>query len=82
VAKTLPEAVQCFMHPVKAEEAIAEAYFEHGVRTFALDTLDELQKIMRATGDATDLNLCVRIRVSSDHSKLSLASKFGAEPLR
>jgi ornithine decarboxylase len=80
VAKTLPEAVQCFMHPVKAEEAIAEAYFEHGVRTFALDTLDELQKIMRATGDATDLNLCVRIRVSSDHSKLSLASKFGADP--
>ena len=80
VAKTLPEAVQCFMHPVKAEEAIAEAYFEHGVRTFALDTLDELRKIMRATGDATDLNLCVRIRVSSDHSKLSLASKFGADP--
>ena len=27
VAKTLPEAVICFMHPVKAEEAIAEAYF-------------------------------------------------------
>jgi ornithine decarboxylase len=80
VAKTLPEAVQCFMHPVKAEEAIAEAYFEHGVRTFALDTLDELQKIMRATRGAADLNLCVRIRVSSDHSKLSLASKFGADP--
>jgi ornithine decarboxylase len=80
VAKTLPKAVQCFMHPVKAEEAIAEAYFEHGVRTFSLDTMDELQKILRATDNASDLNLCVRIRVSSDHSKLSLASKFGAEP--
>jgi len=80
VAKTLPQAVQCFMHPVKAEEAIQEAYFEHGVRTFSLDTMDELQKIMRATQNATDLNLCVRIRVSSDHSKLSLASKFGAAP--
>jgi ornithine decarboxylase len=32
---------------------------------------------MRATGDATDLTLCVRMRVSSEHSKLSLASKFG-----
>src|SRR4029450_13695460 len=30
--------------------------------------------------NATDLNLLVRLRVSSDHSKLSLASKFGAEP--
>src|SRR3954453_8888311 len=84
VAETLPEAVQCFMHPVKAEEVIAEAYFEHGVKTFALDTLDELDKIVRATSTngvaAADLNLLVRIRVSSDHAKLSLASKFGAEP--
>jgi ornithine decarboxylase len=79
VAETLPEAVQCFMHPVKAEEAIAEAY-RLGVRTFSLDTMEELDKIVRATGRAEDLNLCVRIRVSSDHAKLSLASKFGAEP--
>jgi ornithine decarboxylase len=80
VAQTLPEATLCFMHPVKAEEAIAEAYFEHGVRTFSLDTLDELEKIIRATDGAADLNLLVRLRVSSDHSKLSLAAKFGAEP--
>ena len=80
VASTLPEATLCFMHPVKAEEAIAEAYFTHGVRTYSLDTLDELDKIMSATDGATDLNLLVRIRVSSDHSKLSLAAKFGAEP--
>jgi ornithine decarboxylase len=84
VAETLPEAVQCFMHPVKAEEAIAEAYFEHGVKTFSLDTIDELEKIVRATtavdgSVASDLNLLVRIRVSSDHAKLSLASKFGAD---
>jgi ornithine decarboxylase len=82
VRETLPDAVQCFMHPVKAEEAIAEAYFEHGVRTFSLDTIDELNKIIRATATdgqiARDLNLLVRIRVSSDHAKLSLASKFGA----
>ena len=80
VAATLPDAVQCFMHPVKAEEAIAEAYFTYGVKTFSLDTLEELEKIVRATKGATDLNLLVRLRVSSDHSKLSLASKFGADP--
>ncbi|MEO7240843.1 MAG: type III PLP-dependent enzyme, partial [Sphingomicrobium sp.] len=84
VAETLPQATLCFMHPVKAAEAIAEAYHVHGVRTFSLDTLDELDKIMRATASngvaATDLNLLVRLRVSSDHAKLSLAAKFGAEP--
>jgi len=80
VRDNAPEAVLCFMHPVKAEEAIREAYFDHGVRTFSLDTSEELDKIVRATDGATDLTLCVRIRVSSDHSKLSLASKFGADP--
>ena len=84
VAETLPGATLCFMHPVKAEEAIAEAYHVHGVRTFSLDSMEELEKIVRATATdgvaAGDLNLCVRIRVSSDHAKLSLAAKFGAEP--
>jgi len=84
VRETLPEAVLCFMHPVKAEEAIAEAYFDHGVKTFSLDTIEELEKIVRATSvhgiGATDLNLLVRIRGSSEHAKISLASKFGAGP--
>lgn len=75
-----PQATLCYMHPVKPEESIAEAYFEHGVRTFSLDTEEELLKIVRATKGATDLTLCVRIRVSSEHAKLSLAAKFGAEP--
>jgi ornithine decarboxylase len=84
VAETLPDAVQCFMHPVKAEEAIAEAYFTYGVKTFSLDTMDELEKIARATSKdgvaATDLNLLVRISVDNGHAKLSLGAKFGAEP--
>jgi ornithine decarboxylase len=79
VAGILPDATLCFMHPVKAEEAIAEAYSEFGVRTFSLDSIEELEKIERATNGATDLTLCVRMRVSSEMSKLSLASKFGVE---
>jgi ornithine decarboxylase len=78
VRSVLPNATLCFMHPVKSPEAIAEAYDVHGVRVFSLDTEDELEKIGAATGNATDLTLCVRLRVSSAHSKLSLASKFGA----
>jgi ornithine decarboxylase len=79
VRRTLPEATLCFMHPVKAEEAIHEAYFQHGVRTFSLDHQSELDAILGATGNAADLTLCVRLRVSSKHSKLSLASKFGVD---
>ena len=79
VAGVAPEATLCFMHPVKAPEAIAEAYFNYGVRTFSLDSEEELQKIVEATKHASDLTLCVRMRASSNHSKLSLAAKFGAE---
>jgi ornithine decarboxylase len=79
-----PDAVLCFMHPVKPAAAIAEAYHVHGVRTFSLDTVEELEKIVEATRSADgkaaeDLSLCVRLRVSSEYSELSLASKFGVD---
>ena len=80
VKATLPDATCCFMHPVKSEEAIAEAYFTHGVKTFSLDSLEELDKIVAATRGAADLTLCVRLRVSSEYAKLSLGSKFGVGP--
>ncbi len=80
----LPDATLCFMHPVKTARAIRESYFDHGVKTYSLDTLEELAKITKATTDeagnpAKDLNLLVRMRVSSEHSELSLAAKFGAD---
>ena len=83
VRSVLPEAVLCFMHPVKPRAAIAEAYRVHGVRTFSLDCHDELDKIIAATTQggvaADDLSLCVRLRVSSEYSELSLAAKFGID---
>ncbi|MBO6525885.1 type III PLP-dependent enzyme [Erythrobacter sp.] len=84
VRATLPQAVLCFMHPVKAPSAIREAYHTHGVKTFSLDSIEELEKIVEACRDedgepARDLRLCVRLRVSSEYSELSLASKFGCD---
>ena len=84
VRATLPQAVLCFMHPVKPGAAIAEAYFEHGVRTFSLDSQAELDKIVAATADregrpAGDLSLCVRLRVPSEYAELSLGAKFGID---
>ena len=84
VRGVLPEATLCFMHPVKTAAAIAEAYEVHGVRTFSLDTHEELDKIVAATATADgtpadDLRLCVRLRVSSEYAELSLASKFGID---
>jgi len=72
-----PGARLAYMHPVKSRRAIAEAYFEHGVRTFALDSHEELAKIIDATGQAQDLNLIVRLGVEAQGAQYSLAGKFG-----
>src|SRR5665213_992331 len=66
VAETAPQGRMAFMHPVKSRSAISRAYFDFGVRTFALDTADELEKILQATGRARDLNLIVRLAVATE----------------
>jgi ornithine decarboxylase len=62
---------------VKSPEAISAAYFDHGVRTFSLDSHAELAKILSATGGAQDLNLIVRLAVDAGGAAYSLAGKFG-----
>ena len=77
VAENAPGARMAFMHPVKSRAAISKAYFDYGVRTFSLDCLDELSKILDATGNAKDLDLIVRLGVQADGAAYSLSGKFG-----
>ena len=80
VAKHAPGARMAFMHPVKSRRAIEEAYFEHGVRTFSLDSHEELEKIIDSTAQARDLNLMVRLAAPNHASNYPLSGKFGIEP--
>jgi len=80
VRSVSPDARLAFMHPVKSRGAIRSAYFDHGVRTFVLDSHDELQKILEVTDFAEDLNLVVRLSVSADGAAYSLSGKFGISP--
>src|SRR5258708_22811771 len=68
-----------FMHPVKSRSAIASAYRDHGVTTFALDTHEELAKILEATDGADDLTLVARLAVNAHGAAYSLSGKFGVE---
>jgi ornithine decarboxylase len=74
-----PDARLAFMHPVKSRAAIKAAYFKHGVRTFAVDTLEELDKVLDITGRAKDLNLIVRLAVDTLGAAYSLSGKFGVD---
>jgi ornithine decarboxylase len=75
-AATIPDAHLHFMHPVKSRHAIRRAY-DLGVRSFAVDGEDELEKILQATGNARDLLLWVRIAVPAINSRIPLERKFG-----
>jgi len=73
------QSTKCsFMHTVKSRESISEAYFKYGVKTFSLDTKDELIKIIESTSNAKDLELFVRVSVSNEHAEIDLSKKFGA----
>ena len=73
-----PSAKCSYMHTVKSRESIKEAYFDHNIKAFSLDTKDELIKIIEATDQAKDLELFVRVSVSNEHAEIDLSKKFGA----
>ena len=73
-----PNAKCSYMHTVKSRENIKEAYFNYNIKTFSLDTKDELIKIIETTNQAKDLELFVRVAVSNEHAEIDLSKKFGA----
>ena len=78
VRKINTKAKVYFMHTVKSRESIKEAYTKYNVKDFALDTKDELLKILDETNNAKDLNLYVRVSISNEHAEIDLSRKFGA----
>lgn len=80
VSSTYPDAQIYFMHPVKSRTAIRTAYWDYGVRHFAVDHYNELTKILEETG-GKNLTIAVRVKTPlSEGSLYHLAKKFGAEP--
>jgi len=78
IRKISPEAKCSFMHTVKSRESIKESYYKFRVKTFSLDTKDELIKIIESTNQAKDLELFIRVSVSNEHAEIDLSKKFGA----
>ena len=77
--RNFSQTAKCsYMHTVKSRESIKDAYFNYGVKTFSLDTKDELIKIIESTNNAKDLELFVRVAVSNEHAEIDLSKKFGA----
>ncbi len=79
VAGCCPGATLHFNNPVKAEEAVREAYLRYGVRSFALDEMSELEKIWRCTGGDRCVTYSVRFKLGHASAAYDFGSKFGAD---
>lgn len=62
-----------FSNPVKPTAAIEQAYIA-GVRTFAIDSFNEIEKIAKV---APGSNVFIRLLVNDFSSKIPLSKKFG-----
>ena len=78
IRKISQDADCSYMHTVKSRESIKDAYYKYNVKTFSLDTKDELIKILESTNHAKDISLFVRVSVSNEHAEIDLSKKFGA----
>ncbi|GJM02325.1 MAG: ornithine decarboxylase [Rhodomicrobium sp.] len=76
---SVPGAELFYMNPVKSRAHIRSAYFDYGVRTFSVDHVDEVHKILEVTENANDLSLFVRLHCNDRGSVLPLGKKYGAE---
>ena len=77
--KRMSSYVNCYyMNTIKNRNDITEAYFNYNIKSFSLDSKEELLKIIQCTKNAKDLNLFVRISISNEHAEIDLSKKFGA----
>lgn len=80
VLMVAPAATLHFNNPIKAPEAIEEAYRRYRVRSFSLDEISELKKIHEATGGDTQVLYTVRFKLEHSGAAYDFGSKFGASP--
>ncbi|PBP67223.1 decarboxylase [Pseudomonas syringae] len=81
VHNTLPNAVQYLMNPVKSRHCLHEAYYRHGVRSFVLDSEEELSKLRDVLPERdSTISMFVRYAPSESTAVYDLRGKFGASP--
>ncbi|PHX36917.1 decarboxylase, partial [Pseudomonas syringae pv. syringae] len=81
VHNTLPNAVQYLMNPVKSRHCLHEAYYRHGVRSFVLDSEEELSKLRDVLPERdSTISMFARYAPSESTAVYDLRGKFGASP--
>ena len=67
-------------NPIKSRHEIEKAYFNYGVRSFAIDDEIELEKIRSLIGRDKSVQVSVRFKIKGCYAAQDLNTKFGASP--
>ncbi len=79
VRENFKDADCYYMHPVKGRAAIQLAHEVYRVDHYAIDHVDELQKIIDITGGGDASVILVRVKTPQHKALFKLADKFGCE---
>lgn len=69
-----------FNNPAKTRPAIHIASWEHGIRFYTVDCIEEAEKILEEACHSDDLILAVRLATAAKNARYALTTKFGASP--
>jgi ornithine decarboxylase len=78
VRNLLPDARCYFMAPVRPIGAAEAAYHRFGVRDFAVDTLEEFDRLRTIIRTPAETTLYIRLTTPGTAALFELSSKFGA----
>ena len=81
IRNLVPNAEIFYMNPIKSRQSIKEAYFKYNVKNFALDSFDEMKKIIQETNYSKKINLHVRLKIHNKDALINISNKFGVNIL-
>ncbi|MBF0138425.1 MAG: hypothetical protein H7833_04015 [Magnetococcus sp. DMHC-1] len=77
VQALLPDATCAFMNPIKSVQEIRAAH-HLGVNAFALDSMAEMERLLKALPERSRCTFLVRIAVNQADAAYNMSGKFGA----
>ena len=76
--KYAPKADLHYNNPIRSRREIAAAFEKHGVKSFSIDNLAQLEQIAAIIPPSSDVEITIRFKAIKSRKAYDFGSKFGA----
>ncbi len=77
VHRLAPQAALHYNNPIKSRREIATAFGTYGVKSFAIDNLDQLDQLAAIVPPSPDIEVTVRFKAGRTRKAFDFGTKFG-----